>query len=139
MRMKKGLLFLLLCVLAVSFLFAGCGGKYSDAKKVNEEYVTLIQRYVDDLDKVANAKDAAKAIDRFVDGMKTLWPKMKALAEKYPELKDRNNPPEELKEIQAKAQEMGKKMGGAMMKLMPYMKDPEVQKAQKRLQEIMTK
>ncbi len=137
--MKKGLVFLLMCILPAALLFAGCGGKYSDVKKVNAEYVALVQRYVDDLEKVTNAKDAAKAIDRFVDGMQDLWPKMKALAKKYPELKDRNKAPEELKELQAKAQEMGRKMGAAMRKLMPYMQDPEVQKAQKRLQAVMTR
>ena len=132
-------LMLVLLVLAVALLISGCGGKYADAKKVNKEYMEVVQRYIDDLGKAEEAKDAAKAINRFADGMEELWPKMKALSEKYPELKDRNNPPEELKEMQAQAQEMGKKMGNSMMKVMPYMTDPEVQKAQKRLQEVMTK
>ena len=37
MKMKKGLLFPLLCALAVSFLIAGCAGngKYDDAQTVN--------------------------------------------------------------------------------------------------------
>lgn len=139
MKMKKGLLLPLLCALAVLFLIAGCGGKYADAKKVNQEYMGLVRGYVDDLDKTENAQDAAKAINRFADGMEDLWPKMKALSEKYPELKDRNNVPEELKAMQAEAAEVGKKMGGSMMKLMPYMQDPEVQKAQKHLQEVMMK
>ena len=139
MKMKRGLFLSLLCALAVSFLIAGCGGKYADAKKVNQEYMDLVQGYVDDLDKTESAKDAAKAINRFADDMEDLWPKMKALSEKYPELKDRNNVPEELKEMQAEAAEVGKKMGSSMMKLMPYMNDPDVQKAQKRLQELMMK
>jgi hypothetical protein len=140
MKMKKGFLLPFLCVLAVFFLIAGCGGgKYADAKKVNKEYMGLVQRYIDDLDKTENAQDAAKAINRFADGMQDLWPKMKALSEKYPELRDPKNIPEELKEMQTEAAEVGKKMGGSMMKLMPYMQDPEVQKAQKRLQENMMK
>ena len=137
--MEKRLVLRCLCVLAVSLLMAGCGGKYADAKKVNKEYMDLVKGYIDDLDKAESAKDAAKAIDRFADGMQALWPKMKALSEKYPELKDRNSVPEELKETQEEAAEMGKKMGNSMMKLMPYMNDPDVQKAQKRLQEIMMK
>ena len=135
--MKKGLLLPFLCALVVLSLIAGCAGKYADAKKVNKEYMALIQGYIDDLDKTENAQDAAKAINRFADGMQDLWPKMKALSEKYPELRDRENVPEELKEMQTEAEEVGKKMGSAMMKLMPYMQDPEVQKAQKRLQETM--
>ncbi len=139
MRMNKGLFLPPLCALAVSFLIAGCAGKYDDAKKANKEYMGLVQGYVDDLDKSESAQDTAKAINRFADGMEVLWPKMKALSEKYPELKDRNNIPEELKEMQAEAAEVGKKMGSSMMKLMPYMQDPEVQKAQKHLQEVMMK
>jgi hypothetical protein len=139
MKIKKGCFFLFLCALAVSFLMAGCGGKYADAKKVNKEYIELAKKYIADLNEVESAKDAAKAMNRFADGMEGLWPKMKALSEKYPELRDRNNPPEELKGIQTEAQEIGKKMGASMMKIMPYMKDPEVQQAQKRLQEVMMK
>ena len=137
--MKKGFALTFLCGMTILALIAGCAGKYDDAKKVNKEYMALVQGYIDDLDKTENAKDAAKAINSFADGMEKLWPKMKALAEKYPELKDPNNIPEELKEMQAEAAEVGKKMGGSMMKVMPYMQDPEVQKAQKRLQEIMMK
>jgi uncharacterized protein YjgD (DUF1641 family) len=139
MTMKRRRFIPFLFTLAVLLLIAGCGGKYADAKKVNKEYMALVQGYIDDLDKTESAQDAAKAIDRFADGMQALLPKMKALAEKYPELKDRDNIPEELKEMQAEAAEVGKKMGSAMMKLMPYMQDPEVQKAQKRLQETMKK
>jgi uncharacterized protein YjgD (DUF1641 family) len=139
MTMKRRRFIPFLFALAVLLLIAGCGGKYADAKKVNKEYMALVQGYIDDLDKTESAQDAAKAIDRFADGMQALLPKMKALAEKYPELKDRDNIPEELKEMQAEAAEVGKKMGSAMMKLMPYMQDPEVQKAQKRLQETMKK
>jgi hypothetical protein len=138
-KMKKSLLIPFVCALAIPLLMAGCGGKYADAKKVNNEYIELMQRYIDDLDKTENAKQAADAIRRFADGMEKLWPRMRELSEKYPELKDTNNPPEELMETQAKAQEMGKKMAGAMMKIMPYLSDPEVREAQKRLQEAMKK
>jgi len=71
--------------------------------------------------------------------MENLWPKMQKLSEKYPELKDRNNQPEELKESQKKAEEVSKKMVASMMKIMPYMMDPEVQKAQQRLHAVMIK
>jgi len=139
MKMKGKFPVLFFSVLAFSLMVAGCGGKYSDAKKLNAEYVELVQVYMEDLDKADNAKAVAKAINRFADGMEGLWPKMQKLSEKYPELKDKKNPPEELQESQKAAQEMGVKMMGSMMKLMPYMNDPEVRKAQKRLQEAMGK
>ena len=137
--MKKKIVVLCLSLMVMSIITVGCGEKYSDAKKMNEEYIALVEDYISELDKVANAKDAAKAINRFADGLEDLWPRMKKLSEKYPEIKDQSNQPEELKESQKKAEEMGKKMVGSMMKLMPYMVDPEVQQAQKRLGEVMLK
>jgi hypothetical protein len=125
------------CVLTVSFLIIGCGGKYSDAEKLNMEFVELMEEYIADLDKADNAKDVAKAMNNYADGMEDLWPKMQKVAEKYPELKDKSNPPEELKESQQKANEVSQKMAGSMMKTMQYMRDPEVRKAQQRLGKIM--
>ena len=60
--MQKGLFFPFLVALAVLFLVAGCEGKYDDVKKVNKEYMELVQKYVDDLDKTESAKAAANAI-----------------------------------------------------------------------------
>ena len=137
--MKKATIIIFVCLLTLSFIIIGCGSKYSDAEKMNEEYIALVESYIADLDKADNAKGAAKAINRFTDGLEDLWPKMQKLTEKYPELKDKSNPPEELKDTQKRAEEMGQKMVGSMMKLMPYMTDPEVQKAQKRMGEVMVK
>lgn len=137
--MKKGLVLPILCALSVLLMTAGCAGKYADAKKANREYMELVKGYIDDLNKTESARDAAKAINRFVDGMQDLLPRMMALAEKYPELRNAKNYPEELKEMRAEAAELAKKMGSSMMKVMPYVQDPEVQKAQKRLQDLMMK
>ncbi len=137
--MKKMLMVLFLSLLTMSFLTIGCGGKYSEAEKLNREYIALVEDYIADIDKADNAKDVAKAMNQFADGMEELMPKMRELSEKYPELKDRSNPPEELIETQEKAGEMGQKMAGSMMKLMPYIMAPEVLSAQKRLAAAMMK
>jgi len=133
-------LILFLSLFTMSFLIIGCGGKYSDVNKMNEEYIALMENYIADLDKADNAKDAAKAMNRFADGMENLWPRMQKLSEKYPELKDnKSTPPEELKETQERAEAVGQKMVGSMMKTMPYVMDPEVQKAQQRIAMAMMK
>ncbi|MDD2317986.1 MAG: hypothetical protein RBR01_09500 [Desulfobacterales bacterium] len=138
--MKKMTLILFLSLFTMSFLIIGCGGKYSDVNKMNEEYIALMENYIADLDKADNAKDAAKAMNRFADGMENLWPRMQKLSEKYPELKDnKSTPPEELKETQERAEAVGQKMVGSMMKTMPYVMDPEVQKAQQRIAMAMMK
>ena len=137
--MKKMIHVLFLSLLAMSFIVLGCGNKYADANKMNEEYVSLMENYFADLDKAENASDTAKAMNKFADGMAGLWPKMQALSEKYPELKDKSNTPEELKKTQKQVDEVSKKMTGSMMKSMQYMTDPEVRKAHQRLGEIMIK
>ncbi len=128
----------MLCFVVSLFLLNGCGGeKYADAKECNEEVIKVMDDYVAELDKSKNAADVAKAINGFADKMEALVPKMKKLAEKYPELEDTDNLPEELKESQAKAQAVGQKIAASMMKIMPYMSDPEVQKAQERMNAAM--
>ncbi len=117
----------------------GCGGKYDAAEKLNQAYIELLENYIADVEKVDSAKAAAKAVNRFADGMEDLLPRLKALAEKYPELKDRSNPPEQLKASQEKADALGLRMAGAMMKLMPYMEDAQVRDAHKRMGALVMK
>jgi len=118
-------------------LLIGCGGKYADVKKANEDYVDIVENYVAALDEAEDSKDVVKAMDAFSEDLEKLWPKMQELSEKYPELENEENLPEELKESQERAEEIGKKMATSMMKLMQYMNDPEVREAQQRMGQIM--
>ncbi len=124
-----------LLVLAVLTML-GCG-KYSDAIQLNRQYIDLMDQYLSDLDESGSAADVAKAMNDYADELEVLWPKMQAVSEKYPELKDRSNQPEEMKASQQEVEEVAKRFGSSMMKVMPYMRDAEVRKAQKRLQGIM--
>ncbi len=137
--MKNKMRMPLECLLVSMLLISGCGQhKYSDAKQANEQYINLAETYVADLDKAGDAKDVARAMNQFANGMEKLLPKMKKIAEKYPELKDKNATPPELKDLDSRSQTVATKMGSAMMKIMPYMDDPEVQKARKHFEEVMT-
>ena len=136
--MRTHSLTLMLCLLVSLSLFNGCGGKkYADAEEVLEEYTSIMNEFISELDKAGNAKDVAKAINNYADGMERLMPDMKKMEEKYPELSDSDNPPEELMELQKKTQASAQKFVGSMMKIAPYMNDPEVQKAQERMDAIM--
>ena len=154
---------LIICLAALSLLFSGCTSekpqsedaeeantekvdlvetsempKYADAKEANEEYIDLVETYCANIDKAGSAEDAAKAVNTFVDGAEEFIPKLKKLLDKYPELKDEENVPEEWKASQEKTNEVSRKMMGAMMKLGPYMSDPAVLKAQERMGQLMT-
>ena len=135
--MKK-LFSITMIVTLVAFILVGCGGgKYADAKAIMNKYIDVVEKYLDSLEKANNAKDVAKAINHFADDLETVMPAMKKMAEKYPELKDHNNPPPELKEDQARAMAIGKRMGQSFAKIAPYMNDPDVAKAQKRIMKVM--
>lgn len=137
--MKKLVVVLILSLLILPVLIIGCGDKYSDVKKMNKAYISLVDEYIADLDKADNAKAVTKAMNRFSDGMEDLGPKMQKAYEKHPELKDQSNLPDELRETSKKVEEVAQKLFGSMMKVMPYMMDPEVLKAQQRFSASMTK
>jgi len=138
--MRQNVVITLACVLTAIPFLPGCGGggggKYADVEKASDQWVSAMEEYTAALDKAASAQDVAKATNQFADKMEKLTPAMEKLTEKYPELKDPQNPPEALKEVLARMEEAGKKMMGSMMKIAPYMNDPEVQKAQKRLESL---
>ncbi len=129
----------MVCVLLAAFVMSGCGGKYADVKKVSGKFAKATEAYVAELDKADDAKAVAKAINSYADALEKFWPQMQKLSEKYPKLKDHTNPPKGLEASQKEAEAAGKKMAGTFMKIMPYMGDPEVRKAQERLGAVMSK
>jgi len=132
--MRQNVVLILACVLTAIPFLPGCGGgKYADVEQASNQWVSAMEGFTAAMDKAGNAQDAAKAINQFADKAEKLAPTMQKLTEKYPELKNTQNPPESLKKIQSRMEAAGQKMVGAMMKVGPYMTDPEVQKAQQRL------
>ena len=136
--MKKNLWISAICLVLLMFVLNSCGGgKYSDVISLNHQFGKLMEQYANDIDKAGNAKDVAKAMNRFSDSAEKLVPKMKKISEKYPELKDKDSQPKELEESRKQGEAAGKKMGATFMKIMPYQEDPEVMKAQKRMSSVM--
>ena len=116
----------------------GCGqDKYSDMMEVNDQYISVTQTYIDQLNKARTGKDIATAMNKFADEFKKLAPEMKKLSEKYPELMNEEDLPQKLKESQAKATQIGMDLAASFMKIMPHMSDPQVVEAQKRMGEVM--
>ncbi len=132
--MKKNILIFLSSLM---FLFVGCSEKYSDAVEVNQDFIAVMNNYIDNLEKADSAKKIAGAMDEFADAMTKIGPRLKAVSEKYPELKDENNQPEVFKKIQKESEEMQKRFSTSFMKTMQYMQDPAVQKAHQRIAAAM--
>ena len=136
--MKKMML-----VLTVVFFLLGLtacgGGKYGDVKNVMNEMIDAQEKFAASCENISSADDAVAALNDFTTAIEAIAPKMKEMPEKYPELKDKENPPEELKPLIDKIEAAGQKMSVAMTKLMAYQQDPKVQEAMIKLGAAMTK
>lgn len=138
MRATKWMAFLSTAVFIVGLIACGGGGgKYGEVTKIMEKSAKIMDNFVSNVEKADSGKEVAAAINSFADEMEKMKPKMKELEQKYPELKNQSNPPAELAPIMKKSQDMWQRMGAAMMKIGQYRNDPEVKKAQDRLERIM--
>ncbi|NIM17173.1 MAG: hypothetical protein GTO45_27655 [Candidatus Aminicenantes bacterium] len=133
--MKK--IFLMLVLGA--FLFAGLvyGGKYGEVVPFMDKMVKGLEKFVNDLEKAGSAAAVAAALDGYSDFMIKIGPKLKELSKKYPELDKEENTPEELKPFKEQMDKLTIKMAGLYAKINQYMKDPVVEKAFKRWNEVM--
>lgn len=121
---------IVIAFLAGSALYAG---KYADIQPVIEEMAKTFEKFIVGMEKAENADAVAAAFDYHAKAMTTLAPKMKEILEKYPELKDENSHPEELKPLLTKMDELTKRLTGLMMgKFGQYANDPKVKEAMKR-------
>ena len=125
-------------MLLALFMWSGCGGgKYSDAIEVNTQFADAMEDYVGALEKADSADSVANAVNAFAAKVEKIAPRMKKIAEKYPELKNQENLPEELKAGQKRATELGQQMARSFMKAMQHMRDEKVKTAHERLQKAM--
>jgi hypothetical protein len=127
-----------LCVVALVFGMIACGGgKYGDAKKVISKSNKVLEGFLAKMDKADNPKTVAAAVTGFAAEMEKIVPEMRKLEEKYPELRGSQGVPAELGEEGKKMMELWGKFASVMMKIQQYAEDPEVQKAQEKLEGVM--
>jgi len=137
MILKKQMINMLVMslLLPLSFAFAK---DYSEAIKVNEKFISAMDQYVTQLESAQSSSEVASAFNLYSDTIEKLVPEMQALKAKYPELANMESPPAELQPITERMEQLGGRMAGAMMKIIPFMNEPEVQAAQERMAEIMS-
>jgi len=137
MKVWKGMMVLGLAVALVGSFACSKGGKYGEAKELIGKTLTAMEDFVKAMDKATEAKAVAAALNNFKDEMAAVKPKMMALDQKFPELKDETKVPEDIKPLMKKMEEMASKMMGASMKAYQFNQDPDVQKAQEALNKVM--
>ncbi|MEN8152842.1 MAG: hypothetical protein ABFR75_02370 [Acidobacteriota bacterium] len=136
--MKK--ITLILVTIMIMFVLTGCGKKADTPKAIMEESFNLFDTYIADMNKTDDVDGAIAALEKFATKMETLKPRMKALEEKYPEMKDMfkgGNVPDEFKEFEGRMKELGPKMMALGAKMMKFMQDPKFQEAYKKFNEAM--
>lgn len=119
----------------------GCGGGgYDDFVEVNTKFIDAMEVYLQDIDGAQDAQDVAAAMDRYAEKIESLAPEMKETASKYhTRWTDESQVPEDVKALQEKSEAVAAKIPDSFMKAMKYMMDAQVQEAQMRLQQAMTK
>jgi hypothetical protein len=125
--------------LYVYFRRAQMGEKYSDVKDVVNKFIDAQDKFAATCKNLSSADDAVAALNDFTTVVEAIAPKMKEMSEKYPELKNKENPPEELKPLFDKIEAAGKKMSEAMTKMQPYQQDPRIQETMMKLFAAMAK
>ncbi len=135
--MKKINKLVVIVIVFLGFVW-GCGqGKYDDVVEVNDRFISVVQNYIDGLNKAQTGEEVAKAMNKYAYAFKKLGPKMKEINEKYPELITAKDLSEKVKQSQAKATQIGMDFASSFMKVMQYMTDPDVVEAQKRMGDAM--
>jgi len=132
----------LLGMTILAVMMVACGGGASGPKATMEKFVVVTETMADSMEKADTAVAVVAAINSYSDSMEKLIPEMKAVNEKHPELKELGKGgevPAEYKEIMERITKAGEKMGASMMKMGQFYQDEGVQKAQKRLMEVMEK
>jgi predicted small secreted protein len=145
--MKKALIVCAVIVVALSL--AACkgkgaggevvagGGKYADVEKVFGKYIDANEKFATALEGAKTADDVVAAINTMTDTTKAVAPELKAFETKYPEFKNQDNPPAELKPLMDRMMAAGGRMIAAMQKLGPLATDPKVVEAQAKFQAAM--
>jgi len=112
-------------------------GKYAEVGPVMDSFIGANEKFVEALEKAGSADDVAGALDAVTATMTELGPKMKAIGEKFPEFKNQDTPPAELKPFMDRIEAIMGKLMGAMGKAAPFLQDPKVVAAQERYNAAM--
>lgn len=132
-------LFSILTIISLFLILSACGGGDTPESVMNN-YLDLMDNYMNDMEKADSADDIVDVLEAFSKKMETLAPRMKAIMEKHPELKGMKGGklPEEYKDINDRMQKIMPRMMGVFGKMMKYGNDPKVKEAQKKFQEAMS-
>jgi hypothetical protein len=112
-------------------------GKYAEIAPTLEGLIKANENYAEALAKATKADEVAAAMDILSGKMEALAPKMKAIEVKFPEFKNQDEPPAELKPYMDRVMGAMGKMMEAMGKVAQFAADPKVMAAQEKYNKVM--
>ena len=115
------------------------GGRYDDAIQVTKDFLGVMETYMEKMESASDANSVAAAMNWFADAVEPIIPDLRAVAQKYPELKNPDTIPPEFRKLQQDSEAMGQRFSGWMTKIAAYGDNPKVQAAQKRIAQTMMK
>jgi hypothetical protein len=134
--MKKILTIALVSVCAITFFGCKKKGEYADLKEYLSDVIKINEEYVTALEKANNAKDVAEALTDMGNKMEKIAKEGETLKTKYPDMnKVRKDPA--LKDDFEKLSQVAQRLLTVSMKTMKYMMDPEVMKASQEMAKKM--
>jgi len=110
--------------------------KYEDVKELFNWYLDATSKVANILEDSQNTKEIAQALEDYVDATLEFVQQMEQFEEKYPELSEMSDPPQELGEIMDRFEEVMGRAANSFGGLAKYAEDPDVQKAKKRFEDI---
>jgi len=137
MKAFRGVAWVAVVLLGVGLIACGGGGKYAKASDLLNKQIGIMESYAAAMEKAGSAQEVAAAMDQYTTAMKEMVPEMKDFEKNYPEIKAEKEPPEELKPLMKKMEEIAGRVMSASMKAAQFMQDPAVQAAQQRFGEVM--
>lgn len=107
-----------------------------DIPEALKTYLDYMDDFIQRMDRASNASQVASTLRKFGDNMVSISGEMKALKEKYPNLKLSSSKfPDSLRPFQNHIQGMMPRLINVSTKIMKYREDPAVQAAQREMQE----
>lgn len=129
----------LIIVVFVAIFLASCGGgKYAEVKSVTKEMIAAYKAFNASVEEAEDEQAIIAAMNGLAESISVLKPKMKALQEKFPEIKSRKTMPDNIKEDYEQMREVQRVfMGLYDKKINEYLKDPAVKEANDNMTDIM--
>jgi hypothetical protein len=110
--------------------------KWAEPKKVMNDFIAMNGELGKSMDEADTGAEVAAALKAYVARAKVVGPQLEGLEDKYPELKNEETIPQEVKDLMQEVENSLQGMTGIFGKIIEFGEDPAVQAAMEEFQSI---